>query len=62
MRSDDIKKGVLRAAHRSLLRSLGLLSEEIDRPWIAVVNSWNEIVPGHTHVRSKISADSDKSK
>jgi len=51
MRSDEIKKGVTRAAHRSLLRALGLTSEEIERPWIAVVNSWNEIVPGHAHLR-----------
>ena len=51
MRSDCIKKGVLRTAHRSLLRSLGLTTEEINRPWIAVVNSWNEIVPGHFGLR-----------
>jgi len=51
MRSDEIKKGVMRAAHRALLRSLGLTTEEIERPWVAVVNSWNEIVPGHMHLR-----------
>ncbi len=51
MRSDDIKKGVLRTAHRSLLRSLNLTTEEIEKPWVAVVNSWNEIVPGHVGLR-----------
>ena len=51
MRSDDVKKGVLRTAHRSLLRSLGLSTEEIEKPWVAVVNSWNEIVPGHVGLR-----------
>lgn len=51
MRSDLVKKGVQRAASRALLRSLGLNDDEIARPWIAVVNSWNEIVPGHVHLR-----------
>lgn len=51
MRSDEIKKGVLRTAHRSLLRSLNLTTEEINRPWVAVVNSWNEIVPGHVGLK-----------
>ena len=51
MRSNLVKKGVQRAASRALLKSLGLNDEEIARPWIAVVNSWNEIVPGHIHLR-----------
>ncbi|MDQ1278884.1 MAG: Dihydroxy-acid dehydratase [Thermoproteota archaeon] len=51
MRSDLVKKGVQRAASRALLKSLGLNDNEIARPWIAVVNSWNEIVPGHVHLR-----------
>jgi dihydroxy-acid dehydratase len=51
MRSDDIKKGVLRTANRSLLRSLNLTTKEIEKPWVAVVNSWNEIVPGHIGLR-----------
>lgn len=51
MRSDEVKKGIKRAAHRALLKSLGLTDQEIARPWIAVVNSWNEIVPGHVHLR-----------
>jgi dihydroxy-acid dehydratase len=50
MRSDDVKKGLERAAHRALLKSLRLSDEEISNPWIAIVNSWNEIVPGHIHL------------
>jgi dihydroxy-acid dehydratase len=52
MRSDAIKKTPNRAAHRSLLYSLGLTDEEMKRPFIGVVNSFNEIVPGHIHLRS----------
>lgn len=52
MRSDAIKKGAGRAAHRSLLYALGLTTEEMDRPFIAVINSFNEVVPGHTHLRT----------
>lgn len=51
VRSDAIKKGLQRTAQRALLKSTGLTDEEIERPWIAVVNSWNEIVPGHIHLR-----------
>jgi len=52
MRSDVVKKGAERAPHRSLLYSLGLTPEEIQRPFIGVVNSFTEIVPGHIHLRS----------
>lgn len=51
MRSDQIKSGKNRAPHRSLLYALGLSEAEMDRPFIAVVNSFNEIVPGHVHLR-----------
>lgn len=51
MRSNEVKMGLERAAHRALLKSLGLTEEAIARPWVAVVNSWNEIVPGHVHLR-----------
>ncbi|MDO8964855.1 MAG: dihydroxy-acid dehydratase, partial [Coriobacteriia bacterium] len=47
MRSDRMKKGVSKAPHRSLLKADGLIDEEISRPLIAVVNSANEIIPGH---------------
>ena len=51
MKSDVIKKGVERAPHRSLLYALGCTSAEMERPFIGVVNSFNEIVPGHMHLR-----------
>jgi dihydroxy-acid dehydratase len=52
MKSDAIKKSVERAPHRSLLYSLGLSDKEMRKPFVAVVNSFNEIVPGHIHLRS----------
>ena len=52
MRSDAIKKGPERAPHRSLLYALGLTEEEMSRPFVGIVNSFNEIVPGHVHLRS----------
>ena len=50
MRSDRMKSGVERAPHRSLLYALGLTEEELSRPLIGIVNSHNEIVPGHMHL------------
>ena len=50
MRSDQIKKGVGRAPNRSLLYALGLTEEEMDRPIIGVVTSYNEVVPGHMNI------------
>ncbi len=50
MRSDNIKKGLERAPHRSLLKAVGLVDEEMNLPFIGVVNSWNEVVPGHFHL------------
>jgi len=49
--SNRVKKGVERAPHRSLLRALGLTDKEMDQPFIGVVNSYNEIIPGHIHLR-----------
>lgn len=51
MNSDNIKKGSRRAPHRSLLRALGLDESDFEKPFIGVVNSFNEIVPGHIHLR-----------
>jgi dihydroxy-acid dehydratase len=51
MRSDAVKRGVERAPHRSLLRALGVTEWEIDQPFIGVVNSYSEIIPGHNHLR-----------
>lgn len=50
MRSDMIKKGDERAPNRSLLKATGVTDSEMDKPFIAVVNSWTEIVPGHIHL------------
>lgn len=50
MRSDIIKKGVERAPNRSLLKATGVTDSELNKPFIAVVNSWNEVIPGHIHL------------
>ncbi len=50
MRSDLMKKGLERAPHRSLFKAMGYTDEEIGRPLIGVVNSANEIIPGHVHL------------
>jgi len=47
MKSDIAKKGIERAGHRSLLRAVGCTEKEIEQPFIGVVNSFNEIIPGH---------------
>lgn len=47
LRSDQIKRGVVRAPHRSLLKADGFIDEEIERPLVGVANAANEIVPGH---------------
>jgi dihydroxy-acid dehydratase len=59
MKSDAIKKGIERAPHRSLLHALGLTTAEIDRPFIGVVNSFSEVVPGHMHLRALAKAVKD---
>lgn len=51
MRSDMIKKGFDRAPHRSLLRAAGVKEEDFDKPFIAVCNSYIDIVPGHVHLQ-----------
>jgi dihydroxy-acid dehydratase len=50
MRSDVTKVGAERAPHRALLKATGLTDEEIGRPFIGIVNSWNEFIPGHIHL------------
>jgi len=50
MKSDTVKRGVERAPHRALLHALGWRRSEIDKPLIGIVNSFNEIVPGHIHL------------
>src|SRR5438046_1813454 len=50
MRSDTIKRGIERAPHRSLLRATGQVKDgEWDRPFVAVCNSYVDIIPGHVH-------------
>jgi len=51
MRSDVVKKGIERAPHRSLLFALGVAREEMEKPFIGIVNSFTEVVPGHIHLR-----------
>jgi dihydroxy-acid dehydratase len=50
VRSDVVKKGIERAPHRSLFRALGCTPEDIRRPFIGIMNSFNTIVPGHMHL------------
>ncbi|MCD8108538.1 MAG: dihydroxy-acid dehydratase [Clostridiales bacterium] len=50
MRSDNAKKGMQQAPHRSLFNALGLTKEELERPLVGIVCSYNEIVPGHMHL------------
>jgi dihydroxy-acid dehydratase len=50
MKSSIIKEGPERAPHRSLLKATGITDAEMKKPFIAVVNSWNEIIPGHIHL------------
>src|SRR2546423_1913124 len=54
MRSDVIKKGYERAPHRSLLRATGVIRQtsDLDKPFIAVVNSYVDIIPGHAHLQA----------
>lgn len=50
MRSDAVKKGIQQAPHRSLFHALGMTEEEMKRPLIGIVNSYNEVVPGHMNL------------
>ena len=50
MRSDKTKKGIERAPHRSLMRATGMSSEDIKKPFIAICNSFNQVIPGHAHL------------
>lgn len=51
MRSDIVKKGATRCAHRSLFHANGYGSEDLEKPLIGICNSFNEIIPGHIHLR-----------
>ncbi len=56
MRSDSVKKGIERAPHRSLFKAMGYTDEEIKQPLIGIVNSQNDIVPGHVHLDTIVDA------
>ncbi|OCC15384.1 Dihydroxy-acid dehydratase [Dissulfuribacter thermophilus] len=56
MRSDRMKKGIERAPHRSLFKAMGYTDDEIRRPIIGIANSFNEIIPGHIHLRQVVEA------
>ena len=56
MRSDAVKKGMQQAPHRSLFHALGFTEEEMKKPLIGVVSSYNEIVPGHMNLDKIVEA------
>ena len=56
MKSDSVKKGMQQAPHRSLFHALGMTEEEMDRPLVGIVSSFNEIVPGHMNLDKIVEA------
>ena len=56
MRSDVVKKGMQTAPQRSLFNALGLTEEELERPLVGIVSSYNEIVPGHMNIDKIVEA------
>ena len=50
MRSDAVRKGMQQAPHRSLFNALGMTEEEMNKPLVGIVSSYNEIVPGHMNL------------
>ena len=56
MRSDAVKKGIQQAPHRSLFNALGFTKEELHKPLIGIVSSYNEIVPGHINLDKIVDA------
>jgi dihydroxy-acid dehydratase len=56
MKSDSVKKGMQQAPHRSLFNALGMTEEEMERPLIGIVSSYNEIVPGHMNLDKIVDA------
>jgi dihydroxy-acid dehydratase len=51
VRSDQIKSGMTRAPHRALLKATGIKDEDMHKPFIAIVNSYIDIIPGHVHLQ-----------
>ena len=56
MRSDAVKKGMQTAPQRSLFNALGITEEELEKPLIGIVSSYNEIVPGHMNIDKIVDA------
>ena len=56
MKSDAVKKGAQQAPHRSLFNALGYTKEEMDRPLVGIVSSYNDIVPGHMNIDKIVNA------
>ena len=56
MKSDNVKKGMQQAPHRSLFNALGLTKEELEKPLVGIVSSYNEIVPGHMNLDKIVNA------
>ena len=56
MKSDNVKKGMQQAPHRSLFNALGFTKEEMDKPLVGIVSSYNEIVPGHMNLDKIVNA------
>ena len=56
MRSDTVRKGTQQAPHRSLFNALGMTKEEMDKPLVGIVSSYNEIVPGHMNLDKIVNA------
>ncbi len=56
MRSDNVTKGMQQAPHRSLFNALGFTKEELDKPMVGIVSSYNEIVPGHMNLDKIVDA------
>ena len=56
MKSDKIKLGAQNAPHRALYHALGMTDEEISRPMVGIVSSYNEIVPGHMNIDKIVDA------
>ncbi len=56
MKSDSVTRGMQQAPHRSLFNALGMTKEELDRPLVGIVSSYNEIVPGHMNLDKIVNA------
>ena len=56
MKSDNVKAGMQQAPHRSLFNALGFTEEEMKKPMVGIVSSYNEIVPGHMNLDKIVNA------